>query len=425
MIAGVAAGIAQRLEVGVGLVRIAFVVATLFGGVGFVLYGAAWLLLPSDTSDESIAESWLSGNSERNSWGGAVLIGLAVLIVVSSINAIDDSFAVAAALGVIGVLMYRGTFDRDAHTDDTPDSDAPGSALPGSSASSSPDRADDSVDLAAPSAHDAPAAQSRIDAVAPSPGAPEGVEPVAATTAPTSGPARRPGRRETPSPPLSPSRSPKIASEASAMSRRGRERQRSRLGAITFACMLVVFGAMGLAQTTFGASLTAAEYLAAGLFVVGVGLLVGAFWGRSRVLIVLGLILVMLLQLTSWFDVPITGGFGDPRFRPTSVAELEPAYRLAAGDMVVDLSAVADLAELPQPFAVDISLAAGSLRVILPDDVAVNLDVSVVAGDVTTPNGTETGPDIRIVSNEITAEDSAGLDVDVELGFGELVVVER
>ena len=451
MIAGVAAGIAERLEVGAGLVRVAFAVTTLFGGIGFVLYGAAWLLLPSDRSDASIAENWLSGSTERNSWGGAVLIGIAALIVISSIDAVDGSFALAAALGVIGVLMYRGTFDpskeesvdasapqmaspaRDAATLGA-DTGATGhgaadtattEAVPGSSVSAS--ALSDQAILGRVDAGDADSVDRQgADGVGQDgPGAPglsAGAGPIELSPAPESFP-----------PPLAtptqPSARPAVGSSGRTARRRS-GREPSRLGTATFALMLVVLGALALADTTFGVSLTATDYLAAALAVVGLGLLVGTFFGRSRALIVLGLIILMFLQFATWFRVPITGGFGDPRYRPVSLAELEPEYRLAAGDMVVDLSDMADLSEMSDTVSVDISLAAGALRVILPAEVDVNLDVSVVAGDVTTTaegNQTfnEVGPDIRLTTNEITEAGAPGLDVDIDMGFGELIVVEE
>ena len=45
-VAGVAAGLAEYFDVDVTLVRIAFVVATLAGGPGVLLYIAAWFVMP-------------------------------------------------------------------------------------------------------------------------------------------------------------------------------------------------------------------------------------------------------------------------------------------------------------------------------------------------------------------------------------------
>jgi phage shock protein C len=54
MLAGVAAGAADYLEVDVTFVRIALVVATFFGGVGIAAYLAGWLLIPEEGSDQSL-----------------------------------------------------------------------------------------------------------------------------------------------------------------------------------------------------------------------------------------------------------------------------------------------------------------------------------------------------------------------------------
>lgn len=56
MIAGVAATFAQRLGVDVTLVRLAFVVSLFFGGLGVMVYLAAWLLIPEEGQAQSAAE---------------------------------------------------------------------------------------------------------------------------------------------------------------------------------------------------------------------------------------------------------------------------------------------------------------------------------------------------------------------------------
>jgi len=59
MLAGVAAGLADYLNVDVTIVRVAFVVSTFFGGVGIAAYLACLLLVPEEGTDESIASSLL------------------------------------------------------------------------------------------------------------------------------------------------------------------------------------------------------------------------------------------------------------------------------------------------------------------------------------------------------------------------------
>jgi phage shock protein PspC (stress-responsive transcriptional regulator) len=60
MLAGVAGGIARYLDADVTLVRVAIAALALFTGVGAVLYLAAWLLIPEDGQDESLAQAWIA-----------------------------------------------------------------------------------------------------------------------------------------------------------------------------------------------------------------------------------------------------------------------------------------------------------------------------------------------------------------------------
>ncbi|HTT51240.1 MAG TPA: PspC domain-containing protein [Streptosporangiaceae bacterium] len=60
MLAGVAAGIADYLDVDPTLIRVAFAVLTLFGGAAVLVYLAGWLLIPEEGSEQSIASGWVS-----------------------------------------------------------------------------------------------------------------------------------------------------------------------------------------------------------------------------------------------------------------------------------------------------------------------------------------------------------------------------
>jgi phage shock protein C len=60
MLAGVASGIAGYFGIDALLVRIAFAVLTIVGGVGIPLYIACWLLIPEDGAERSIASDFTS-----------------------------------------------------------------------------------------------------------------------------------------------------------------------------------------------------------------------------------------------------------------------------------------------------------------------------------------------------------------------------
>ena len=65
MLAGVAGGIARYLNVDAMLVRVGIVALTLLTGAGAALYIAAWLLIPADGEDQSVAAAWLAARRDR------------------------------------------------------------------------------------------------------------------------------------------------------------------------------------------------------------------------------------------------------------------------------------------------------------------------------------------------------------------------
>jgi phage shock protein PspC (stress-responsive transcriptional regulator) len=66
VVAGVAAGLARYLGVDVMVIRIAFVVLTIFGGAGIPLYLAGLLLIPEEDSEVSIAGSLIESLRSRS-----------------------------------------------------------------------------------------------------------------------------------------------------------------------------------------------------------------------------------------------------------------------------------------------------------------------------------------------------------------------
>ncbi len=54
MIAGVAAGLAEYLDIDPALVRALFVLLALFGGHGILVYFILWLIMPQESVSEKI-----------------------------------------------------------------------------------------------------------------------------------------------------------------------------------------------------------------------------------------------------------------------------------------------------------------------------------------------------------------------------------
>lgn len=74
-LAGVCAGLGEYFELSPAIYRIAFVALTLAGGTGILLYLAAWLVIPEEGHEESIAAATLK---QRRDHPGR-LLGLGVL----------------------------------------------------------------------------------------------------------------------------------------------------------------------------------------------------------------------------------------------------------------------------------------------------------------------------------------------------------
>lgn len=94
-LAGVAGGVARHFELDPSLVRIAFVVLALFGGLGLALYGLVALIVPADEGAPPLS-GWLKA-------------GLVVVVIIACVS---FPFLGGPSLGLlvlfaIGVLVYR------------------------------------------------------------------------------------------------------------------------------------------------------------------------------------------------------------------------------------------------------------------------------------------------------------------------------
>jgi signal transduction histidine kinase len=77
VVAGVCAGIGRRIGLDPVILRVAFVVAAAAGGVGILLYGLAWLLIPAERPGR--ARALARALPRRASWQVAAGVGLLVL----------------------------------------------------------------------------------------------------------------------------------------------------------------------------------------------------------------------------------------------------------------------------------------------------------------------------------------------------------
>ncbi len=200
-------------------------------------------------------------------------------------------------------------------------------------------------------------------------------------------------------------------------------RERSILGRVTVSVALIVVGVLIGWNGATDSGVPVRAIIAAALAVVGLGLVVGAYVGRARGLVVLGVLLTLLVSAAAVADIPVRGGVGDRTWRPVTVSDLHDPYRLGVGQSELDLTGL-DLASAGRT-RVEIRQGVGHLLVIVPDNVVVRVVADANAGEVLLPgqhsvNGTDLSE--RVVLPEGSAPSAAVLVVDAELGVGSLEV---
>jgi len=373
MIAGVAAGVADYFDVDPTLVRIGFVIAAFLGGVGVLAYGVAWILVPPSFEQSTPGESFVRRLKAAPSWFGIALLAVGVVLLTQAYGLMSPPVGWGIALVILGVLLFRHASTREVGTGPVP----PPPPGPGG--------------LPAPPPP-------------PPPASPMGFEPVERGLAPPPAP---PGGMWVPAP-----------APASARVRRPRDRW---LWWATLGAALLAVGVAALLANAGVVDVGVRGYVSLALAVLGLGLVGGGWWGRSRGLIVLALLLTPVVLLASLVNVPFQGGVGERFYGPRVVSDLRPAYRQVAGRMVLDLSGLRLGTETASPIHLDATMVAGSIEVILPRGVRASVHAKAGAGQLVLLGIHSDGLNI---DEQRAAGPVAGgdLDIDLQVSFGRIVV---
>lgn len=185
----------------------------------------------------------------------------------------------------------------------------------------------------------------------------------------------------------------------------------------TLALIALAEGVLGIVDLA-GADVAGSAYPALAVAICGLMLVVGAFFGRAGGIILAGLIATFLLvgatAADRWDGDSITE-------TPTTASAVDSRYWLDAGEQVIDLRGVTDLAALDQR-TIEVEGGVGRIEVILPAGLSAFVDASVdgpgnielfgeehggIDVDQTTRSGPLNGPEITI---------------DAQLGVGQIEV---
>jgi phage shock protein PspC (stress-responsive transcriptional regulator) len=120
--------------------------------------------------------------------------------------------------------------------------------------------------------------------------------------------------------------------------------------------------------------------ITAGLAVLGAGLIIAAWYGRSRGLVSLGVVLCLALVATSTIgEVPSDGRWGDVRWRPVT-SQADQSYRVIIGEGNLDLTSLPLGAG--QRVRVRAEVSFGEMKVTVPSGVTTEVHARSSLGDV-------------------------------------------
>ena len=380
VLCGVASGLGDYFNVDPAIFRLVFVGLTFFGGAGFMLYGLGWLFLPDRATGHSIGEDVVHRFGGPRSVATWIAAGIGVLMLINASNIFDADLLWAAVLIGVGVLFFR----RE---------DRPGTG--------EPDRVGDVPPSAVVTPQSAPySAPPRERATAPPRGPSHlGTDPETLTPRSTIDD----GWRPTPFvPPPSPPPPP------------------SALGRITVAAALIVCGFLALLHTFTAFDVPISYYAALALIVVGAGLLVGARYGRSRGLIVLGLVLLAAVMISvPARNYPLFDGIGERTWQPSTVAELRDTYDLGMGQLTIDLSQLA--LEPGDDITVESTVGIGQLEIDVPRDATVSV-IATGNGSASVFNRSSDGTNYELAHTRDGPEGSPSIELVLSTGLGNIDV---
>lgn len=337
MIAGVAKGVADNFGISEWIPRVFFVITAFMGGLGVALYAAAWAFIRSEDETESPAETFFRGASGSRAWLGIGLIVIAGMIILSEFTILAGEVIWAGVFLVVGLLLYLGYIPGWAKTDDR-------SSPPTEESSESKDGVQPMTTT------DTKTTKNLVD------------EPPGDSAA---GGSTTPPPRPTPTPPNLPPARPK---------------ERSILGRLTLGLTAIGLGVLAILDNIESLAIDAEpyHYLALAVTIVGAGLVVGAFAGRAKWLILLLAFMIPTLVFSPYFGYDLDRN-GDLRTHPVTFAEVASEYEIDIGELVIDLTG---LPWSGQQLDLEASVDAGSIVLRLPEDVGIIGTASVDIGQV-------------------------------------------
>ncbi|MGW0496432.1 PspC domain-containing protein [Streptomyces sp. NPDC003007] len=404
-LAGVCAGLGRQCDMDPVIFRITLAVLSATGGIGLIFYGFAWLFVPYD-DEENEVRKLLTGRVDGQALAAVLfaLVGCGVFLTMLN-NGGVLTFAVILSLLLAGAGYWsrqRGAPSPDpiaaqAVADAPPEPQAPPVLLTSPSWWRDPIVKDGTHFggtgyLWGPrNTHDLDVAAAVDISLGTRPGAREDIP------APRPGPPRAQGPRW--------------------------------IGGWVLV-LAVLAGALGTSRTWDGHPLGTSLQtgLACALAVLGLGMAVSAFLGRTGAgSIFLAIVTAGLLAGAAALPKDIATQWSRTTWQPATAADVRPRYELGTGVGTLDLRRLDVTGK--QTVTTRAEVGMGRIRVLVPEDVTVRLNVEVGLGDLRLPGDDPKDVDVQPGRHkEITlspaegAEKSGIIDLDLQVGMGQVEV---
>ena len=465
--AGVAGGLGRALGIDPVLLRVAFVVLTVFGGFGGLLYVIGWLLLPDDGEAYSAAQSLLGRGSSSMPRPLAVGLVIVAAVSVASMFSWGLPFWPVVVIGVI-ILVSMGRrggpgphrsrahwqqqeqawrqqqsrhetrweqhaerqarrwaeradrWERKATTwgskaEGWLDNQGWGGGC-GRSRNARPGPASTTAPFPQPAFWDQPVSSARASGPAPTSGSanpPEDApvdQPIDDLLTPRTPPAwdplgAAPFAWDLPEP------SPVPAAAPARVRRSGAGIARATLGTA------LVGGGVAMGLTLAGVwSLSWAQVAAIPLVVVALGLLLSAAAGRGLALVAPAVLLTVATMALGVTGLHGTAGYGNENWQPTA-GTLDSSYTLQAGQGTLDLSQV--VVPKGQTLSTELTVRAGRATVKLPQGSTSEVTCTVAAGQASCLDQKVAGLHDSVQQSNVGTDADAGtLDVTITVHGG-------
>ncbi|MFF8935099.1 PspC domain-containing protein [Streptomyces paradoxus] len=405
-LAGVCAGLGRQCDMDPVIFRITLAVLSATGGIGLLFYGFAWLFVPYDDEEKNEVRKLLTGRVDGQALAAVLfaLVGCGVFLTMLN-NGGVLTFAVVLSLLLAGAGYWsrqRGAPSPDplaaqAVADAPPEPKAPpvflttpswwrdpivkdGTHIGGTGYLWGPRDPHDLDIAAALNIGLGTQPHTREDIPAPRPGPPQPRGP------------------------------------------------RSIGGSVFLLALLA--GALGTSRTWDGHPLGTSLQtgLACALAVLGLGIAVSAFLGRTGAgSVFLAVITAGLLAGAAALPKDIDTHWARTTWQPATVADVRPGYDLGTGVGTLDLSKL-DVSG-KQTVTTRAEVGMGRIKVLVPEEATVRLNVEVGIGDLQLPGDDPKDVDVQPDQHrEITlspaegTEKSGTIDLDLQVGMGQVEV---